>query len=874
MTNTTNGCTAEDLVTIAQDTVKPFAIAGAGIELNCQVPDYQLKSAAPVGANFTYKWTTAGGSFKTATDILKPTVDAPGTYTLLVTNIANGCTATDQVVITQANDKPTVAIAQPIVLTCKIKDQILNGAGSSAGPEFSYLWTASNGGTILADPTTLNPQIGSTGTYQLAVTNTTTQCTATKSVTVVDDVVPPTGDAGPTKTLTCAVTTLQLTATGGGSAQISFLWSTVSGTIVSGGNTATATIGSPGWYNVLITNELNGCTTTDSVEVKADVNLPNAAIAPTLTLTCKVKTVTLDATLGTTTGPNMAYTWSTTNGSFVSKSGLTAIVDQPGSYQLLVENISTGCKTTTSATVPQDVQLPTAVAGSDLTLTCSSPTSSLDGTGSSPGANFTYLWTASNGGNIKTGPTTLNPTIDKPGTYTLVVTNTVNGCTNSDSVVASPDQTAPVAVIAQPEVLTCVKKTVAVDAGGSSSGNPYTLAWTTVGGNFTTGQTTLKPSVDKPGAYNLLITNTSNGCTATATANVTQNIQPPVIDAGPGFQLTCTVLKDKLTATSNPPQVTASWTTLNGSIVGGSATLTPTVDKPGLYSLLVTRTDNGCTAADNTTVTEETNKPSGVEVSVTLPRCDGDVGNITFDTVTGGIKPILYSINGGQSYFTAAAFNSIDPGNYTLMVQDANGCTYSEPLNVPAPLVPTVTALPEIQIELGDSLTLDADLGGFPLNLVDTVEWSPLDYLKFKSLTLPDLLHPEAKPLKSTRYKLLVTSLQGCTGVATTYVKVDKTRHVYIPNAISPWNGDGQNDALVIFADPKAVLEIEAFEVFDRWGDKVWSKYGFQPNDPGNGWGGIVRSQRLDPGVFVYWARIKFIDGKVELYKGDVTLVR
>ena len=67
---------------------------------------------------------------------------------------------------------------------------------------------------------------------------------------------------------------------------------------------------------------------------------------------------------------------------------------------------------------------------------------------------------------------------------------------------------------------------------------------------------------------------------------------------------------------------------------------------------------------------------------------------------------------------------------------------------------------------------------------------------------------------------------------------------------------------------------IEVLRVFDRWGDKVWSQYNFQPNNPGLGWDAVVRNNKLDPGVFVYWATIKFIDGKSILYKGDVTLVR
>jgi CHU_C Type IX secretion signal domain len=371
-----------------------------------------------------------------------------------------------------------------------------------------------------------------------------------------------------------------------------------------------------------------------------------------------------------------------------------------------------------------------------------------------------------------------------------------------------------------------------------------------------------------------LITNTLNGCTVETSVTVLENIALPTVDAGVGFQLNCSVLDGNLNGTATPAQVTSSWTTLNGKIESGANSLSPKVSKAGNYSLLVTRTDNGCTKTDNVQVTEETNKPTDIQVLLTVPRCDGNVGKIEFSVVDGGIQPYLYSIDGGLHYSSDSIFQSIEPGAYALVVQDVHGCTWSEPLDVPAPVAPTVNILPEITLELGDSLVLDADLGAFPVDLVDTVKWTPLDYLRFNSLTLPDLLHPTVLPLKSTRYKIVVVSDAGCTATAFTNVKVDKTRHVFIPNVISPWNNNGENDKLIIFADAGQVIEIQAFELFDRWGDKIWSNYNFQPNVPAEGWGAVVRSQKLTPGVFVYWAKILFIDGKVGLYKGDVTIVK
>ena len=82
------------------------------------------------------------------------------------------------------------------------------------------------------------------------------------------------------------------------------------------------------------------------------------------------------------------------------------------------------------------------------------------------------------------------------------------------------------------------------------------------------------------------------------------------------------------------------------------------------------------------------------------------------------------------------------------------------------------------------------------------------------------------------------------------------------------------NARFMIFANNKYVTEIQDFEIFNRWGDIMYKLTNFQPNDPALGWDGTFRGKPLDPGVYVYWAKVKFVDGTVEVFKGDVTLIR
>ncbi len=462
------------------------------------------------------------------------------------------------------------------------------------------------------------------------------------------------------------------------------------------------------------------------------------------------------------------------------------------------------------------------------------------------------------------------------GLYNLVVTNNTNGCSATDQVVVSTNTQPPVVAIASPGVLGCTQLSVLLNGSGSAIGPNIMYEWTTLNGNFVGNTNTSSATVNTQGTYTLNVLNTSTGCSASQTVQVSDNTVLPQAEAGPPFTLTCAVDQTTLQGTGSNGSIYAyTWNTQGGNIISGANSPNPVVNQPGTYSLLVTNTTTGCTQTDNVQIFVETNVPTDFDYALEPPTCKDNDGIISFGAVQGGFAPYVYSINGGQSYVSSLDFAGIAPGVYDLLIQDANGCAFEQTLTVPQAPDPTITTAPQFEIQLGDEQELTAFLApGYPLALIESIVWTPMDGLTFEDSSIPSLLNPTAKPLQTTEYEVTIVSIDGCRATDRVLIRVDNRPHIYIPNVFSPWEEDGNNDVFLIFADGDQIEKVDIFQIFDRWGDMVFSNQNFQPNDPAHGWDGRHRGKLMTPAVFVYYAEIRLIDGRVLLYKGDVTLLR
>lgn len=624
-----------------------------------------------------------------------------------------------------------------------------------------------------------------------------------------------------------------------------------------------------GSYSVTITDS-NGCSVATTANVALNPEVPQVEAGEAVQLTCESPFLSLAGS--GSTGPQYDYRWTSRDGNIVSGDmTATPMIDRPGLYILAITNTATGCSQSDEVAVSIDTlkPQPVLVTQGPLVLDCRNPQTVIDGSSSQGQGPLDFLWTTNDGSILPGEATQPQLSISLSGTYTLQITDNQNGCSDTSNVAILSDMDLPLVNIFPPEAITCVDTSVQIDASGSSSGVPFLYSWSTSNGQIVAGADGLLPMVSQGGQYTLIIVNDDTGCEAVASVTVPTDLMPPMVEAGVADSLDCDSPEITLagSASSSNNNHSLLWTTTTGNIDTGALTLQPVVNLGGVYTLTVTNGDNGCTAADEVEVFENTNVPYDLDILSEAPPCFGDLGTMTVLEVLGGVGPYLYSLDDGQLFFSdASTFTILEPGTYNLLVQDLNGCEYEETFVIPPTPPIVVDVQPLIKICLGHPAEIRTNTN-VPDTRIDTIIWTPAD-----SLSCYNCLDPVARPVESTLYTITLIDVNGCEAMDEVLVEVDKTRKIYIPNAFSP-DDDGYNDNFTIYADALSVVKISQFQVFDRWGGKVFERRNLQPNIDEIGWDGSSRGKKLNPGVFVYFAEIEFVDGVKKIYKGDVSLL-
>ena len=283
------------------------------------------------------------------------------------------------------------------------------------------------------------------------------------------------------------------------------------------------------------------------------------------------------------------------------------------------------------------------------------------------------------------------------------------------------------ASVSPSSVTICQGETTTVTASGQSSlGNQFSYSWNT-------GETTATISVFG-GGERIVTVSDSNGCTATASVNVTVNPLPAV--AISGNTTLCVGESSLLTASGGSSYV---WNT-------GASTPSITVSNGGTYSVTASNS-YGCSSSASVQVISLEN----VSISGNLNICQGQ-------------STTLYA-NGTGSYLwnTGATTSSVtvtQAGLYTVTVSLGN-CSSSASVLVSIAANPVPTISGNTTICQGETSLLTANGG-------NSYVWSNGSASNSIGVS------------QSGTYSVTATSIEGCTGSTSTYVTVNPLPNVSI----------------------------------------------------------------------------------------------
>lgn len=253
-----------------------------------------------------------------------------------------------------------------------------------------------------------------------------------------------------------------------------------------------------------------------------------------------------------------------------------------------------------------------------------------------------------------------------------------------------------------------------------------------------------------------------------------------------------------------------------------------------------------------------------VDFQASSPACSEDTGGtIIIENIANGYPPyevLLDDVSIGNN----SNFSNLPVATYDFLVTDKFGCSFSRSIDLSPPNEFAVDVGDDISVTLGDQVTVNAS----GTQTISEYSWTPSEAVDCDDCSSVSFL-----PRQNMTVVLYAVSDIGCKATDSLDISVLVEKRVFIPSAFSP-NNDGINDFFSINAQVPNVSLIRKFLVFDRWGNLLFENKDFEPGNETDGWNGEFRGKPLEVGLYVFFAEIEFLNGDVDIFEGDITLLR
>lgn len=552
---------------------------------------------------------------------------------------------------------------------------------------------------------------------------------------------------------------------------------------------------------------------------------------------------------------------------------LSGSIDIGGDYQLNITNVESFItdECGNQATEPFDFILPDAVSfDATPTIACLGLNGSIEVSNISGGA-APYLLSLDGTGQPDFAITGLNA-----GNYQVSVTDD-NGCVSIQTIEVLAHN-VNIQIPAQDE-LTCNLTEVIFAGVNVTPVQNVSYSWSTADGSILSGANAIDPTVDAPGTYTVNVVNEDNGCSASQSVVVTYDDSGEItIEFGPNVSL-CE--GETLLLNPNNGNATYLWQ-------DGSSNPTFTVTTGGVYS--VTVTNGSCEGFDQITVSYTPDQFSTIDISIcqgemhTLP--DGNqvaqvgtyIATIS-SPVTGCPQTITTNLTvlplfttqlqaaicQGESHLLPNNESVSATGTYPVVFSSSNGCDSIVTTFLTVHPNPTVTFSwnPERPYLQDPNVQFTSET-----QFASSFAWD-FGSQGTASIANPEFAFPNDAP---GFYTVCLEALSdfGCSTTDCRTVGVYSQMNFWCPNAFTP-DSDDINDVfkpVLNGHDPKDYL----FEIFDRWGEKV-----FTTENPEMGWTGNHTSgaHYVQNDLYYWHAKVQplGVDNR-QLFSGIVVILR
>jgi gliding motility-associated-like protein len=354
------------------------------------------------------------------------------------------------------------------------------------------------------------------------------------------------------------------------------------------------------------------------------------------------------------------------------------------------------------------------------------------------------------------------------------------------------------------------------------------------------------------GSYNIIITNI-NGCSKDTTIVLTPSdgMNAYAVETNPSCGQSDGSISIVITGGTLPYSVS-----FNNSPFSTNTNFTNL--SVGNYQIII-KDANGCEFSLPAITLVSPNTPTDVSVTSSNPSCGQNDGSISLGAVSGGSFPYLFSIN-GSTFSTASDFSNLTSGNYQIVVQDVNGCTYNAPLiNLTSPNgisdFQTTLVSPSCGASNGSITVLGVAGGQNPYSYsLNNLSYQTDNF--FNGLT-------------DANYLISVIDANGCQFEKNVILNANSGNPiVFIPNVFSP--DDDPNSVNELWSIKATCIEGLNCQILNRWGNLV-----HEIKEPNGSWNGNDQlGNKVSSGMYFYKLIVTLADDKHEDYHGFITLIR